>query len=82
MPPDLAIGQQQPHAEAIDARVVADGGEVLDALAGKRADQVLRHPAQTESADHDGGAVEHILDRLFSARDNFVHSRRILYGNS
>ena len=78
MVPDLAIGEQQSHTEAVDANVIADGGEVLNALAGKRADQVLRHPAQTKSTHHDGGAVKHVLDRLFGARYNFVHCRRIL----
>ncbi len=45
VPPDLAVRQEQSDAEAIDASVVADGGQVLDALPGERADQVLRHPA-------------------------------------
>jgi hypothetical protein len=77
----LTVGQQQSHAQAIDARIVADGSQVPDALTDKRADQVLRHPAQTESTNHNGGSGEHVLDRLFRARNNFVHSKRF-YRNS
>src|ERR1019366_6069494 len=32
VPPDLAVGQKQPHADVIATDVVADGDKVLDAL--------------------------------------------------
>jgi len=31
-----------------------------------------------ESADHDGGSVKYVLDRLFGAGDDLVHGRKIL----
>src|ERR1017187_1795771 len=78
MAPNLAIGEKQSHAHAINTDVIADGGKVFGALAGEGADQVLGHAAQPESTNHDGGSLKHVLDRLVGARDNFVHGRRIL----
>ena len=59
--------------EAIDARVVANRGEILDALFDESSDQVLGISAEPETADHDGGSVEYILNRLFGAGYDFVH---------
>ena len=72
------FASSRPTPQPVDAGVVADGGEVLYALSGKRADQILRIAAETEPADHDGGSVEDVLDRLFGAGDDLVHGR----GNS
>jgi hypothetical protein len=49
---DLAVGQEETEAQAIDADVVANGEEILSALFYQRADQVLRHAAEAESTDH------------------------------
>ena len=47
-------------------------------LRDQRADQVLRHAAQAEAANHDGRAVKHVADGLIRIGHNFVHSVRIL----
>jgi glycosyltransferase involved in cell wall biosynthesis len=78
---DLSVREQEAHAEAVNARVVADRGQVLRALRGERANQVFGHPAKAKPADHDGGAVEYILNRLFSAGNDLVHSDVILNEN-
>ena len=73
---NLSRGQQQAHAEAVDAHVIADGGEILDAFADQGADQVLRDAAQAEAAHHDYGAVGDIADRFVDTADYLVHSER------
>ena len=75
---DLSGGEQQAHAQAVDANVVADGGEVLDPFANQCANQILRDAAQAESADHDGGAVEDVVNGLVRIGDDSVHRERIL----
>ena len=61
---DLSVGEKQSHALAIDAGVVADGRQVLRALCVQGADQVFRHAAKSETADHDAGAIEHVANGL------------------
>ncbi len=51
---DLARGQQLAEAEAVDAGVVGNGGQVLDARVAQRSDQRLGNAAQAEAADGDG----------------------------
>ena len=75
---NLAVGEEQAHADAVDSDVVADGKEIFCALGGERADQVLGHTAEPKSTDHDGGAFENILDRLFGAGEDLVHSETIV----
>src|ERR1700733_16069633 len=38
---DLPVRQKQSHAKSVDASIIADRSEVLDALLGQRANQVL-----------------------------------------
>ena len=68
----------KPHAQAVHAHVVADGGEIFDAFADQGADQVFRDAAQAEAAHHDCGAVGDVADSLVSAADYLVHKREIL----
>ena len=75
---DLAVGEKQSHAKAIDSDVIADGMEILHAFVGESADQIFGHPAEAESADHDGGSVENVLDRVLGAGNYFVHGTGIL----
>ncbi len=46
----LSGGEQNPHAKAIHARVVADDGEAFHAARVQRGDEVLRYAAQPEPA--------------------------------
>src|SRR5690606_18750004 len=48
---DLPGFQQQAEAEAVDARVVGDGGQALDAGVPQGLDQRLGDAAQAEAAD-------------------------------
>src|ERR1035438_10777838 len=75
---ELAVRQEQAHAEAIDPCVIADRCEVPDPLGDQGADQILGIAAESESADHDNGSVEYVLNGLFSAGNDFSHGRRIL----
>ncbi len=61
---NLSRGEQQAHAEAIHADIVADGCEVLHAFANQGANKVFRDAAQTEAADHDGRAIEKVAGWL------------------
>ena len=70
---NLAGRQQQPVAQSVHADVVADGGEILHALADQGADQIFRNAAQPESADHDGGAIGDVFDGLVGTGYDFVH---------
>ncbi len=56
---DLPGGEQLAEAEAVDAGVVADRGEVLAAAVAQGGDQRLGDAAQAEAADGDGHAVLH-----------------------
>jgi hypothetical protein len=47
----LARLEEEAEAEVVDAAVVGDDGEVLDAGGAQRADQLLGNAAQTEAAD-------------------------------
>ena len=47
----LARLEEETEAEVVDAAVVGDDGEVLDAGGAQRADQLLGDAAQTEAAD-------------------------------
>ncbi len=70
----LARLEQQPHAEIVDAGVVADDGEVLGAAGDQRTDQVLRNAAQTEPAGGDRHAVvQQTLQRVARAGIDFSH---------
>ena len=72
---------KQAHAEAVDAGVVADGGEILHALAHQRANQIFGDAAEPEAADHDGGAVENIADGFVGIGDDLIHAKEILTEN-
>jgi hypothetical protein len=65
--------EHQAHAPSVDAHIVADGVQIPDTFADQRADQSFRDSAQSESAQHDGGAVRNIRDSLVRGCDNFVH---------
>src|ERR1700686_203379 len=79
VPLDLTIRQQHAHAKTVYASVITDGREILDAFFSECANQVFRHAAQTEAAHHNGRSVEHVMDSLFSACDNFMHDSREFY---
>ena len=55
---DLAGLEQQAEAEAVDAGIVGDAGQVLHAGLAQRRDQVLRNAEQPEAAGHHRHAVE------------------------
>ena len=47
--------------------------EILGAFADQGADQIFGHAAESEAADHDGGAVEDVADGFVGVGDDFVH---------
>src|SRR5207245_1259546 len=53
----LAGLEQQAHAEIVDAGVVADDREALNAAVLERGDEILRDSAQAEAAGSDGDVV-------------------------
>ena len=71
---DHAGLQHNAGANAVDAQVVADGVESLDASSHQRANQILGHAGQAEATEHDGGAIGNIGDRGVAAGKNFVHA--------
>ena len=72
---DLAGGEQQAVAQSVHADVVADGREILRALADQGANQVFRDAAQSESANHDGGAIEDVFDGFVGVGYDFIHRK-------
>eukprot|EP00053_Salpingoeca_punica_P009774 m.88012 g.88012 ORF g.88012 m.88012 type:complete len:585 (-) comp15157_c0_seq1:214-1968(-) len=61
---DLARADQLAEAEVVDAGVVADGGQALDATVAQGRDEVLGDAAETEAAHEDAGAVLDALEGL------------------
>ena len=55
---DIQTLQQDAEAEAVDAAIVGDDGEILHPMRADRRDQVFGNAAQAEAAGHDGHAVE------------------------
>ena len=74
---DLSGRQQQAESEVVNTHVVADGVQALDAFFHQRANQVFRDAAQSEAANHDGGAVVDIVNRLIGVGHYFIHAHRI-----
>ena len=68
---DLPRLEQLAEAEAIDAGVVGDHGQVLDAAVAQRRDQRLGNAAQAEAADGQQLAVAH--DALQGRRRAGIH---------
>ena len=73
---DLAASPAAAQAEIVDAGIVGDDGEVLDAGLAHRVDQVLGNAAQAEAAGHDRHAVEEPVERRFGVGIDFVHEMR------
>jgi hypothetical protein len=72
--PDLAGFQQLAQAEAINACVVGDHCQILDAAVAQRSDQSLGNATQAEATHSNQLAVGHdALERRVSARINLVH---------
>ncbi|MNS76962.1 hypothetical protein D3C72_1105290 [compost metagenome] len=73
--PDLARGQQQAQAEAIDAGVVGDAGQLLGAAVAQRGNQRLGDAAQAETANGDCLAVaDDACKRFCGAGVDLVHA--------
>ena len=71
---DLARLEQQAEAEAVDARVVGDAGEVLHARVAQRGDQRFGNAAQAEAADGECLPVlDDVLKRGRRAGIDLVH---------
>ena len=80
-PLDLARLEQHAEAEAVDAGVVRDDRQVLDARVAQRLDQRLGDAAQAEAADrHQLAVANDAGERRRRARENLVH-RRFLESN-
>ena len=75
----LPGGEQNPHAEAIHARVVADDGETFHAAVVQCGDEIFRYAAQPESAGSDRHVVvEQAVERSLGVGVNFAHVERNL----
>ncbi len=71
---DLARLEQQAEAEAVDAGVVRDDGQVLDPAVAQRVDQRLGYAAQAEAADRQQLVVAHqAVERRSGARIELFH---------
>jgi hypothetical protein len=70
---NLAILQQQPDAEVVDAGVIADNGKVLGAFAANRSNKIFRNAAQAEPAHQNRHAIAQIGDGSVGGSDAFVH---------
>ncbi len=75
----LPRGEQNAHAEAIHARVVADDGEAFHAAVVQGGDEIFRDAAQPEPAGGDRHVVvEQAVKRGLGVRVNFAHVERNL----
>src|SRR5258708_26185177 len=73
---DLAVLEQQPEPRAIDAGVVADADQVLDARIAHGVDQLVGNADQPEAAAHQHLAVgQHALERGFRVLVDLVRHR-------
>ena len=81
---DLFGLQQEAQAPAVDAGIVRDNGDALNAAVAQRDDQVLRNAAEAEAAAHHGHAIEgEAPERGLCVRINFVrHARPFTEGNA
>jgi hypothetical protein len=70
---DLTGVEQAAGSVTVDADVIGDGVEVLDALAHQRSDQIFGNAAESEAAEHDGSAIVDIGDGFIRAGDDFIH---------
>jgi len=59
---DLTGVEQAAGSVPVDADIVGDGVEVLDTLAHQRGDQIFGNAAESEAAEHDGGAIVDVGD--------------------
>src|SRR5215471_5771648 len=75
---DLSRRQQLAQSPLVDACVVGNGSEVLDALAHQGCDQILGNAAKPETTHHEGGAILNVAYGLISAGNHFVHKQKIL----
>ena len=73
---DLPRPQQQAEAPVVDAAVVGDDRQVLDAAAHEGRDQVLGDPAEAEAADDEGRTVGDVAHGLVGRGDDLVDHRR------
>jgi len=71
---DLVILEEKADAEIVDARVIADDGEIFRAFSSDGSDQVFRDAAESEAAHEDGCAVGELLDGSVGGSDAFVHT--------
>ena len=72
---DLARGQQQAVAQSVHADVVADCLEVFRALTDQCANQVFGDSAQSESANHESGAIGDVFDGFVGVGNDFIHRK-------
>jgi hypothetical protein len=72
---DLARVEQLAQAEPVDAGVVADDGEVLDAAVMQRVDQRFRNAAQAEAANgHQLAVLDDTVQRRSGTGIDLVHA--------
>src|SRR5690348_5959631 len=74
----LAGAQQLAQPVIIDARVVRNGREILDALACQGFDQLFGDSAQSESSNHEHCAILNVTDRLICTANDLIHKHTIL----
>ena len=75
---DLARLEQQAQAPVVDAAVVRNDGQVPDAVAPERRDQVLRDAAEAEAADDERRAVATSATAASADRDDLIDHREAM----
>ena len=70
-PSDLLLPQQQAEAEVVDARIVADDGQVFDLGGEEAADKVLWDSAEAETSDEELGSIWDVADGLVGTGAKF-----------
>src|SRR5262249_12652716 len=71
---DLLAFEKDAEAEVVDAAVVGDDGEILDAKVSQGGDRVFGNAAQTEPAGQQSGSGGDVADGLVRARVDLVHT--------
>src|SRR5581483_239341 len=79
---DLTPAQQDPEAEVVDARVVADERQPFRSAVAQRVNEIFGDAAETEAADENARTVGDEGDRLLGRRQHLVHPSIIPGGRS
>jgi len=74
---DLPGSEQKAVTNSIDSDIVADGVQILCALADECTNKVFGHAAEAEAADHNRRTIKDVVDGLVGVGKYFVHLRAL-----